>query len=155
MIIELNAKEMMLASMNGQMRQIQNLKKKYRAPTMGCGHFNDWQLHIEGAMAEWAVAKYLKIYPEGFGFGQGDLGIYEVRSSPKESTLMYMKGTDKDNHIFIRVTGINGRYKIHGWIMGKDGKGYPKEDKYQNGRPAIWVPYEALKPMDELPQGEA
>jgi len=150
--VTLGPKEMMCAALNGQMRQVQNIRKKYRPPTMGCGHFNDWQLHLEGALAEWAVAKFLGVYPSGFEFGNGDLGCYEVRSSPNAKTLMYMKDTDKDDHIYIRVTGVNGDYQIHGWIMGKHGKQFPKEDRYKNGRPAIWVPYDALKPMSELPK---
>jgi hypothetical protein len=150
--VTLCPKEMMVAGLNGQMRQVENVRKKYRPPTMGCGHFKDWQLHVEGALAEWAVAKHLGVYPSGFEFGSGDLGRYEVRSSPNPKTLMYMKPTDKDDHIFIRVTGVNGDYQIHGWITGKDGKQFPKEDKYNNDRPAIWVPYAALKPMSELPR---
>ena len=150
--VTLCPKEMMVAGLNGQMRQVENVRKKYRPPTMGCGHFKDWQLHVEGALAEWAVAKHLGVYPSGFEFGSGDLGHYEVRSSPNPKTLMYMKPTDKDDHIFIRVTGVNGDYQIHGWITGKDGKQFPKEDKYNNDRPAIWVPYAALKPMSELPR---
>jgi len=150
MQVELTPKEMMLASMNGQMRQVQNLKDVYRPPTMGCGHSNDWQLHIEGALAEWAVAKALGVYPTGFEFGQEDVGGYEVRSSPNRNTLMYMKDTDKDDAIFVRVTGINGTYNLRGWITGREGKKFPKTDKYKKNRPAIWVPYEALNTMDKL-----
>ncbi len=150
MKVNLTAKEMMLASMNGQMRQVQNIRDVYRAPTMGCGHSNDWQLHIEGALAEWAVAKALGKYPTGFEFGGEDVRGYEVRSSPNKNTLMYMKDTDKDDAIYIRVTGINGDYELRGWITGKEGKKFPKEDIYKKGRPAIWVPYKALHPIEEL-----
>lgn len=46
---------------------------------------------------------------------------------------MYMKETDADDHIFVRVTGINGDYKIHGWITGREGKEFPLQDKYNRG----------------------
>jgi hypothetical protein len=150
MKIKLTAKEMMMASMNGQMRQVQNIRDKYRPPTMGCGHDNDWQIHIEGALAEWAVAKALNKYPSGFEFGEEDVGGYEVRSTQNKKTLMYMKPTDKDDSIYIRVVGKNGDYELMGWITGKEGKKFPSEDRYRNGRPAIWVPYESLNPMESL-----
>ena len=150
MNVSLDAKEMLCAGLNGSMRQVENVRKKYRPPTLGCGHMNDWQLHVEGALAEWAVAKFLGVYPSGFKFGEGDLGKYEVRCSANENTLMYMKDSDKDDHIFIRVTGLNGDYKLHGWILGSEGKKFPKRDLYQNNRPAIFVPYDALNSMDKL-----
>jgi hypothetical protein len=153
MKVKLSGKEMMLASMNGQMRQVQNIREKYRPPTMGCGHENDWQIHIEGAMAEWAVAKALNIYPSGFDFGQEDVGGYEVRSTQNKRTLMYMKETDKDDSIYIRVVGVNGDYELMGWITGREGKRFPKTDLYKKNRPAIWVPYEELHPMDQMPMG--
>ena len=50
--------EILLAAQAGVMRQIENLKKKRRA-YYGAGTNNDWQLHIEGCLGEFALAKYL------------------------------------------------------------------------------------------------
>ena len=148
MDVELTWKEMMLGAQTGVMRQVENTRGKYRQPSINVGHDRDWQIHIEGALAELAAAKALGIFPAGGEFRSADLGSgIEVRSSQREVTWMYMKESDVDDNIFVRVTGLNGDYKIHGWITGREGKEFPLEDKYNRGFQSRFVPYDALHPL--------
>ena len=57
--VNLTSWEMLLAAQAGIMRQVENLKIG-RSAAHGAGDKNDWQLHMEGALGEYALAKHLE-----------------------------------------------------------------------------------------------
>ena len=64
--IELTMTEIMQSAQVGVMRRMQRLKSGYALPH-GLKTGTEWQLFIEGALAECALAKFLGVYWEGCG----------------------------------------------------------------------------------------
>ena len=151
MKVKLTSKEMILAANAGVLCQVENLKKQ-RVPAHGAGEKNDWQLHIEGCLGEWAVAKGLGRYPSGlFRFRESDLGDrIEVRTRPETWHDLLLHKEDDDKSRFVLAIGFNGEYDISGWVLGLEGK----LDEYwkdpAGGRPAYFVPSKELHPFSEL-----
>jgi len=149
--IQLTASEMMLGAQVGVMRQVQNVKKKRRnsygaAPKIG------WQIHIEGALGECAVAKLFSVYWSGYigNLNAGDVGAMEVRTRSNHKYELIIHPKDKDGVPFIHVTGRNGRYRIHGWIYAEQGKHKEYWKDPAGDRPAFFVPYEKLNPIESI-----
>ncbi len=144
--IILTPSEILLAAVSGVMRQstvIKNdLKGRYGEPDDDC-----WQRHIEGALAECAMAKYLDRYWQGKGeAGDRDIGHHEIRSANKHHKRLMMHPRDDDNSRYWFLTGQYGTYKLHGWINGRDAKREEYwEDPTGNNRFAYFVPHSALK----------
>ena len=149
--IQLTPAEIFQGAISGVMRQAQNIQRQHHG-AHGANNQNDWQMHIEGALAEFAVAKHLNVFWSGkLGlYTPGDVGSIEVRSSQKyENSLIVRKG-DLDQAKFVFLTGVNGSYLIHGWITGFEAK----QDRYlrsPNGRePAYFVPKNKLYSIETL-----
>ena len=142
--IRLTNSEVMQGAHVGMLRQVENMQKQRKA-RYGAGHANDWQLNIEGALAEMALAKYLNCYWAKGTVGEKDVGGAQVRSSPRANARLILHPDDSDDDVFYQVTGVNGVYDVHGWILGCNGK---REefwcDPTGNNRYAYFVPYEAL-----------
>lgn len=149
--ITLDWKEMILAAHAGVLRQVENVKKRQR-PKYGAGNQNDWQLHIEGCLGEYAAAKILGVFPTAFGkYGESDLyGHLEVRTRSQPWHSLILHDDDPDDAIFILITGVNGTYTMEGWIVCKDGRKPEYWKDPAGGRPAYFVPTEALNPIEEL-----
>jgi hypothetical protein len=140
--IELTSPEIMLAAQAGVMRQVENLKRGEGLNTQGYDERNPWQIHIEGCCGEMAVAKYLGLYWKGKGKrGEPDVADMEVRTRPFHDADLILYKKDSPSRIFWHVTGVNGIYMIHGWIIAHEGQEEAFwSDKYNNGRPAYFVP---------------
>jgi len=143
--IKLTPAEMLIAAQVGIQRQVQNLKNGAK-PAYGAGRDNDWQLNIEGALGEMALAKFLGVYWDGKGeMRDPDVGNVDVRTTPKPNNRLILHTADPDDRRFYLLTGYNGEYIVRGSIMGWEGK----HDKYWTdpgtGRPAYFVPQQALK----------
>lgn len=151
----LNSAEILLGAQVGIMRQIYNLKKGYNE-RYGANSKNAWQNHIEGALGELAVAKTLGIYyPVQVGdLGAGDIGKLEVRTTPYANGSLRLHRADKDGRVFVLVTGLNGAYKVRGWMLAKLGKDECWWGEMVKGRPAFWVPQDQLNPIHTLPVDE-
>ncbi len=142
--IELTPAEIMMAAQAGIMRQVENIKKNAK-PYYGANSHSDWQLHIEGCLGEFALAKYLNIWWGGKGNKRGnDVGEYDVRTRSSHTYDLILHDNDPDDKIFWLVTGTNGAYKIHGWILGKDGKNEKYWADPAKNRPAFFVPQSEL-----------
>jgi len=152
--ITLSMWEIMQAAFVGAMRQVSalSLNRKSRYGEEG---ENDWQIHIEGALGEFAVAKYLGIFWNGTlgSIHLPDVVTYQVRTRSKHHYDLLVHDEDKDNDIFILVTGKNGNYVIRGWMVAKQAK---NRDKYWknvgNDRPAYFVPQSDINPIETLPK---
>lgn len=153
MDIKLTPSEVMQAAMAGVMRQVQNIKAGRRA-RYGAGNANDWQLHIQGCLGEFAVAKALGIFWSGNhgNLDAADVGDLQVRTTRYgNNPFLRLQKADNDDDVFILCSGVNDAFKLHGWMHGRDGK-LDKfwGDKWNNGRKAFWVPNHLLNDMNEL-----
>lgn len=151
--IKLTAPEMILAGQIGVLRMVHVITKG-RNHTYGSKDSDNWQRHIEGAMGECAVAKYLGLFWNGTigEINRSDVGKIEVRTAFDHNRRLILHKEDKDDSLFVFVTGGNGVYLIRGWIKCSDGK----QDRYwsdptKENRPAYFVPTTILKSMNEFP----
>jgi hypothetical protein len=139
---------MMTAAQVGIMRQVKSIKEG-RRDRYGAAMGNGWQLHIEGAMGECAVAKVLGIYWSGSvnNFDGPDVGMLEVRTTDGHANRLILHDRDNDDAIFVLVTGVNGVYEVRGYISGRDGKLPEYLDDPIGGRQAYFVPQDKLKSL--------
>ena len=147
--IKLSSNEMMQAATVGIMRQLSALQKN-RIPAHGAGSERDWQYHVEGAMGEFAVAKFYGCFWNG-SVGRvdtPDVGALEVRTRSDSNYDLILHESDNDEAYFVLVTGKNGVYKLHGVIQGRRGK-RPEflRDAANNNRQAYFVPKSRLDPI--------
>lgn len=137
--------EIMMAAQAGIMRQVENIKTKAE-PYYGASNVADWQLHIEGCLGEFALAKYLNVWWGGKGKKRGtDVFVYDVRTTPSHNNDLIMHPNDPDDRVFWLVTGRNGSYRVQGWIKAEDGKKPEYWKEHVKNRPAFFVPQSALK----------
>lgn len=145
MDVVLKPYELLLAGLAGEMRQIENIKKA-RAAGNSYDGAADHQIHIEGCCAEMAVAKALNVYWSGKGdFRAPDVGAVDVRQTTHEKGRLILHPSDPDDRRFYLVIGKNGEYRVAGWIMGRDGKQQKFWADPVGGRPAFFVPQDALE----------
>lgn len=152
--VQLSDEELMFYATVGAQRAVKCMLRKAK-PKEGAGHWDDWQISIEGVLGEAAVAKHYNLYVSSVnGYGAIDVGgIYEVRTSKNHGDPMRIKADDPDHLPFFYVNGINGRYVIRGWIYGKDAKRKEWFYEYKRpGHPVYWVPVTKLQSPDTLPK---
>ena len=110
-----------------------------------------WDYDIEGAGAEEALAKHLRMYWGGGvnTFKDADIGeSIQVRWTNKENGRLIIRQNDDDDHWFFLITGTMPTYNIIGHIQGQMGKQSEWLRDY-NQRPEAWfVPQEALTGME-------
>jgi hypothetical protein len=153
-VVQLSDEELMLYATAGAQRAVKCMLRK-AAPAEGAGHWDDWQISIEGVLGEAAVAKHYNLYVSSVqGYGAIDVGgIYEVRTSKNHGDPMRIKQSDPDHLPFFLVNGINGRYVIRGWIYAGEAKREEWFSVYKRpGHPVYWVPVAKLNPPNKLPK---
>lgn len=151
-VVQLSSAEIMMAATVGIMRQATNIRDG-RKDRYGASEKDGWQLHVDGALCECAVAKGLDIYWNGSigTFSAPDVGHLQVRGTHWSSGSLILHKSDSDTEIFILVTGANGKYVLRGWLYGIAAKNKKywddprKEDRY-----AYFVPQHDLEPIDKL-----
>lgn len=145
MEIELTFAEIQMATVIGVQRQIEDIKwgnfGKY-----GAKKHLGWQNHIEGALSECALAKFLNVYWSKGKYDQPDVYNVDCRVTHLPNGRLILHQADDDNRKFYLLVGLNGKYDIKGYILGKDGKksqfwGDPSGEN----RPAYFVPQEYLQ----------
>jgi len=115
---------------------------------------NPLNIHIEGAIGEQAVSKYLNIFWGGlvnsYQVG-GDVGKYQVRTSKNDYLLV--RPNNKDDDIYIAVKSLNvTEHIILGWMSAKEAKNDKWKKSPGNRPPAYFVPASALYLMTSLLQ---
>lgn len=134
--------------MVGIQRQIEDIKwgnhEKY-----GAKKDLAWQRHIEGALTECAMAKFLNVYWNKAKWNLPDVGDVDVRaSSVFDSELIIRKNDDPDKKYYLLI-GINGEYEIKGWLYGRDAMKDQFWTSKDTGRPPAWFfPQSYLNPLD-------
>ena len=151
MLIELTAAEVLLAATVGLHRHVAAIRRGLpdRHGHDGAG----WNLHIEGACGEMAVAKALNVFWTGsinaFKNG-GDVGHLQVRTRSRDFYDLPVRPDDKQTDVFVLVTGLAPRFEIRGWILGAEARRDDWQQTYGD-RPAAWfVPQSALNPIATL-----
>lgn len=147
--VSLSPSEMMAAALAGVMRQVENCARS-RTPRFGAGTASDWQLHIEGCLGEYVIAKFLGVFWPGKGkLRAADVGEVDVRTRSRDHYELILHESDPDDRVFWLVCGANGKYRVKGWITGQDGKKPLYWKDPAGGRPAYFVPQSALhSPQD-------
>lgn len=143
--IMLSPLELSIAAYVGMVRQITSLKNG-RLDQHGCEVDKGWQVHIEGACGERALAKALGIYDciSVNSFSAPDVGGVQVRTRSKHEYELIVREGDAEDEMFVLLTGLNGRYKIRGGIVGRDAR-RPEWLKEHGAREAAYfVPQAAL-----------
>lgn len=149
--ITLSWGEIWTAAIVGCMRQISNLKDRLHHK-YGANNALSWQMHIEGAMGEAAVAKLLDRWWSG-ALGDrtaADVGELQVRTTSRRTGRLIVHPGERDLDIFILVICDPPRFMVPGWIYGSDAKSELFWTDPQGGRPAYFVPQNRLKPMELL-----
>jgi hypothetical protein len=144
--------ELFYAAVNGVIR---NMEAKAAKRTHAHGLSQDaaqaWDMDIEGACGEMAVAKALDRYWAGSGtFRGGDVGELQVRTAREHRGRLILHESDADDQIFVLVTGRAPDLCVRGWLLARDGKRAEYWQDPGTGRPAFFVPQDALRPVGEL-----
>ena len=147
--VALSLTEVLQAANAGIYRVVENIKIN-RGGTHGLKNNNDWNLHIEGALAECALAKFLNVYWEGKGSFNGvDVGSVDARSTRHEKGCLIIHPSDDDNRKYYLLTGFDGNYIVRGWIWGRDAKNQIYwTDPTGKNRPAYFIPQSKLNGVD-------
>lgn len=142
--------EAAMASDVGRMRHLASIKAGLQDAHGFTG--DGWSEHIEGACGEMAVAKSLNRYWDGSvnSFKADDLPGLQIRTRSQDHYDLIIRKSDRDESIFVLVTGRCPHYIVRGWIRAGDGK-KPEYERDYAGRVSAWfVPQTALRPMGEL-----
>lgn len=140
--ISLTAYEMMIAAHHGAVR---NATARYRPDVHGFDEEHGWNIHIEGACGEVAVAKALGRYWEPTvntfhdpDIRAPDLGIdIQVRTRSRHDYELIIRPDDPPCHAYVLVTGRAPHFRIWGYRLGHDIR-RPDWLKEHGGRPAAW-----------------
>ena len=114
-----------------------------------------WDIDIEGAIKEKAVAKFLQLYWQEDADLENALDVgnkLEVRGTPYFNGCLIIYEKDKDNIPYILITGSAPEFHFKGWLFGKDAKQKEWWKTKADGKkkPAYFVPQYALRPNKEL-----
>jgi hypothetical protein len=112
-------------------------------------------IHLLGAAGEVAVASYLgmksSLYKETQAKrGSDDLPGMDIKTRSKHKYDLIVQKNEDPNKKFVLVTIEDKTTLIHGWCYGRDAM---KEEFWADparGRPAYFVPKEALAPIESL-----
>ena len=113
-------------------------------------------IHLLGAAGEVAVASYLGLKEHLFKEteakrGSNDLpGNIDVKTRSKSRYDLIVQKHENPSKKFVLVTIENQQTLLHGWCYGHEAI---KEEYWADparGRPAYFVPKEALRSIDEL-----
>lgn len=114
---------------------------------------DEWSAHILGALGEAAFAKATNRYWSGSvnTFKAADVGEnIQIRTRSKHSYDLIVRDGDKDDDVYVLVTGGPTEFTLHGWMRCGDAKSQKFKANYGNYGEAYFVPKSALRPIDPL-----
>jgi hypothetical protein len=133
MLIKLTKEEIIVASQVGILRQTEDIEEGKKSVS-GEKPELAWQRHIEGALTECAMAKYLNVYWNKRPWPHPDVGNIDVRSTHWSFGDLRIEHKDPNERKFYLLTGLNGTYIIRGWMYAKDGKQHKYLKTYDKNR---------------------
>jgi hypothetical protein len=111
-----------------------------------------WDASVEGDCGEAAFAKWMGIPWDGSigDYAAVDVGgKYQVKTTGTE--FLIIRKRDPDTGIYVSMKGRSPRYEVVGWMTAQEAKNEKYWcDKYNNGRPAYFVPFGDLKDINIL-----
>ena len=156
--ITLTNRELTMAAECGIMRNIACIIDG-RKPAHG---FDDedgsWNVHVEGACGEVAVAKLLGRFwsPTVNTFHAADIGLkIQVRTRSRHDYDLLVRSSDEASHAVVCVTGLAPRFAAHGYMIAQDAR---RDEWVQThgGRPPAWfIPKKHLLDIRDLFLGAA
>jgi hypothetical protein len=149
--------ERMLAMEEGMRRQGVNEARGLRGRNGGAWKGSKaLDIHLLGAAGEVAVASYLGLKEHLFKEkearrGSDDLpGGIDVKTRSKAAYDLIVQRQSDPSKKFVLVTVENQQTLIHGWCYGHEALQEQYWADPARGRPAYFVPKEALRSIDEL-----
>jgi hypothetical protein len=149
--------ERMLAMEEGMRRQGVNEAQGLRGRNGGAWKGSKaLDIHLLGAAGEVAVASYLGLKEHLFKEkearrGSDDLpGGIDVKTRSKAAYDLIVQRNESPDKKFVLVTVENQQTLIHGWCYGHEALQEQYWADPARGRPAYFVPKEALRSIDEL-----
>lgn len=142
--------EIYIASQIGVMRNVASHQRNLPRTNRDADANNDhqWETDINGALAESAAAKAFGVYwNPSVNVGKlADVGNLQVRSNTRKNGHLIIRGSDKDEEIFLLVICRNPEFYLVGWMRASDAK----VDKFyrpanQYGVEAWWVDQDSLR----------
>src|SRR5262245_24470858 len=122
--VTLTLAEIEMAANVGVRRQAHALIDN-RPDAYGAEKAKGWQIHLEGACGELAVAKYRGVYWDGsvntFKHGADVMNLH-VRTRREHDFALLIRDDDPDDGVFVLVTGRCPHYRVHGWIRARHAK---------------------------------
>lgn len=154
-VVTLTLAEASFASNVGRIRNLHSVLSG-KTPAYGVKEEECWESHIEGACGECAAAKAMRRYwpasVDTYRTGD-DVDGLQIRTRSRHDWDLIIRKPDRDDAIFVLVTGrVGGEYRVHGWIVGGDGKRDEYWKTYNDRPPAWFVPQSALHPLETCPE---
>ena len=113
-----------------------------------------WNPHVLGACGECAFAKASGLYWSGglntFHGRGGDVKHIEVRTRSRMNYDLIIRDDDDPKKPYVLVLAPPSPrpvFHVAGWIYGEEARRFPKKNYGNKGKPAWFVPQEALRPV--------
>ncbi len=143
--------EVSRAALVGVSRNVEAMRKGYRQKLRGKDE--SWERHVLGALGECAFAKATNRYWSGSvnTFKAADVGDnIQIRTRSQHAYDLIVRDDDRDDDVYVLVTGGPTDFTLHGWMRCSDAKSPKFKANYGNYGEAYFVPKSALHPMDPL-----
>jgi hypothetical protein len=142
--------EVSRAALVGVSRNVEAMRKgcKSRLPIN-----DEWGSHILGALGECAFAKATGRYWSGSvnTFKDPDIGEnIQIRTRSAHHFALIVREGDKDDDVYVLVTGGPNDFIVHGWIKCSDAKQERYRADYGNHGVAYFVPQVSLNAIYPL-----
>lgn len=153
--IQLTPAELQVAAQVGIGRQYHSMLRGNRDIVNDKGYLDAVSIHILGALGEAALAKHLGCwwsFSEGTYGRQADLvQNIEARTRKDPRHDLIVRPDDRDDALFVLVTGQGSSFTIVGYLRGSAAK-QPQwlRDYGGHGKPAYFVPQAHLRGITTL-----
>lgn len=153
MNVKLSWFEVLAAAYAGVMRRVESIRRNYKS-SAGFDRTDVWDIDINGAAAEMAVAKCLNKYWDASvnGFHRGDVGNYQIRLARSDTPYLLIREKDDEKAVFVSVQGTAPDFKVHGWLRGSEGKKAKYLRTFGTRPPVYAIPPKYLHKMSTLPR---
>jgi len=149
--VEMSSHELLYAAMAGCQRRViamgRNRPQYYGAEE----RMNYWQIDIQGAISEYALAKSLNMFwepatNECLKDLPGDVGEYQIRSTSYKTGHLIVHSADNDEAAFIFAIIAEPYVKLAGYLMGHEAKAIGEKHNYDD----LWVHQSKLRSVTEI-----
>ena len=149
--IELSPHEILHAAVGGCQRRVRSMQLD-RPQFYGADErLNYWQIDVQGAIAEYALAKALNMSWEPATDQRlkdlpGEVGIYQIRSTAHKTGQLIVHDADKDDAAFVLAIVAEPHVKLAGYLMGSEAKAVGEKRRFGD----MWIPQSDLRSVTEI-----